>query len=43
MERSQPKGVKPKMRERQLRNGVNWQRALKQKGVKQTNVNNGWV
>ena len=35
IDRSQPKGVKPKMRERRLRNGVNWQGALKQNRVKQ--------
>jgi len=35
IDRSQPKGVKPKMREDGLRNGVNWQGALKQKGLKQ--------
>jgi hypothetical protein len=34
-------GVKPKLRERKLRIGVNWQRALKQKGVKQTGVKQG--
>ena len=33
--RSQSKGVKPKVRERKLRNGVNWQGNFKQKGVKQ--------
>jgi hypothetical protein len=32
-ERSQPKGVKPKMRERKLRSGVYWQGELKQKGA----------
>jgi hypothetical protein len=31
--RSQPKGVKLKMRRRELRNGVNWEGALKQTGV----------
>ena len=35
MQINQPKGVKPKRRERRLRSGVNWQGALKQKGVKQ--------
>jgi len=34
IEGSQPKGVQPKVRERKLRS-VNWQGALKQKGVKQ--------
>jgi len=33
--RSQPRGVKPKMTLRKLRNGVYWQGALKQKDVKQ--------
>jgi hypothetical protein len=32
---TQLKGVEPKMRERKLRSGVNWQGALKQRGVKQ--------
>jgi hypothetical protein len=31
----QPKGVKPKIKERKLRSGVKWQGAFKQKGVKQ--------
>jgi hypothetical protein len=35
IDRLQPKGIKPKMRERKLRSGVNWQGALKQEGVKQ--------
>jgi hypothetical protein len=35
MESSEPKGVKPKMRERKLLSGVNWQGTLNQKGVKQ--------
>jgi len=34
-EHRQPKGVKPKMRERKLRSGVNQQGALKQKSLKQ--------
>jgi hypothetical protein len=38
MERSQPKGLKPTMLDCKLRSGVNWQRALKQTGVKQTGV-----
>jgi hypothetical protein len=29
------KGVKPKIRNRKLRNDVNWQGAINQKGVKQ--------
>jgi len=33
MERSQPKGVKPKMRGRKLRSGVYWQGALKHRGL----------
>jgi len=33
-----PKGVKPKIRERKLGSGVNWQGALKQNSVKQTGV-----
>jgi hypothetical protein len=37
-EGSQLKGVKPKMRERKLKSGVNWQEALRQKGIKQTGV-----
>jgi hypothetical protein len=35
MQTNKPKGVKPKTRKRKLRSGVNWQVALKQKGVKQ--------
>jgi hypothetical protein len=35
MKINQPKGVKPKIGERKLRRGTNWQAALKQKGVKQ--------
>jgi len=35
IEGSQPKGFQPKMRERKLRS-VNWQGALKQKGLKET-------
>jgi hypothetical protein len=35
IEFSQSKGIKPKMRERKLRSGVNWQGALKQNGIKQ--------
>jgi len=35
---SQTESVKPKMRKRKLGSGVNWQWALKQKGVKQTGV-----
>jgi len=41
IEHSQPKGVKTKSRERKSRSGVNWQRTLKQKGVKQTGVKKG--
>jgi hypothetical protein len=35
MESSEPKGVKPKMRERKLLSCVNCQGTLNQKGVKQ--------
>jgi hypothetical protein len=35
MERSQQKGVKPKMRGRKLRSAVFWRVALKHKGLKQ--------
>ena len=35
MESNHSKGVKQKMRERKLRNGVNWKGTLKKKGVKQ--------
>jgi hypothetical protein len=38
MEINQPKSVKPKMRGRKLRSGVNLQWVLKQKGVKQTGL-----
>jgi hypothetical protein len=38
MERSQPRGVKSKMRGRKLTNSVNWYGALKQRGVTQTGV-----
>jgi hypothetical protein len=31
----QPKGVKPEIRECELRSGVHWQRTLKQNSVKQ--------
>jgi len=43
IECSRPTGVKPKMSERKLRSGVNWQGALKGKGVKYTGVKQGWV
>jgi len=33
IERSQPNGVKPKMRQRKLRSSVNWQGALKLREV----------
>jgi hypothetical protein len=37
IERSEPKGVKPKMKGHKLRSGVNWQGELKEKGIiKQT-------
>ena len=32
---NRPKGVKLKIREGKLRSGINWQEALKQKGIKQ--------
>jgi len=35
MEKRESKGVKLKAREHKLSSGVNWQGALKQKGVKQ--------
>jgi hypothetical protein len=35
VEINEPKSVKPKMRGCKLRSGVNWQGALKQKGIKQ--------
>jgi len=38
-ERNQPEGVKMKMIERKLRSDVNWQGALKKKGVKQKALN----
>jgi hypothetical protein len=39
--RSQPKGFKPKMRERKLRSGVNCQWRVSKKGLKQTSVKHG--
>ena len=36
--RSQPKGAKPKTKDRKLKIKVNWQEAIKQKGVKRTGV-----
>jgi hypothetical protein len=41
IERSQPKGVKPQVRERKLRSCVNWESALNQNGLKQTTVKQG--
>jgi hypothetical protein len=38
METNTPKSVKPKMRARKLKSGVNWQEALKQRHTKQTGV-----
>ena len=35
IQRTHPKGVKPKMRGRKLRSAVNWQGTLMQKRVKQ--------
>jgi len=34
MQINQPKGVKPKMTERKLRSGVNWQGALERAEIK---------
>ena len=42
MEIYQPKSVKRKMRGRKLRSGVAWMGALKQIGVKQTSVKQGF-
>ena len=38
IEHSQPKGFKPKMRDRKLRIGVNWQAMIQKKAY-----NKGWV
>ena len=43
MEVKQQKSVKPKMRRRRLRRDINWQGALKQKGVKQMCVKQGVI
>jgi hypothetical protein len=40
-ERSQQRGVKPKMRVRKLRSGAYWQGEIKHKGVKQVGVKQG--
>lgn len=40
---TQTNGVKPQMREHKLRSGVNCQRVLKEKGVKQMGVQQGLV
>jgi hypothetical protein len=40
---NQPKNVKPKMRKRQLRSGINWPAMLQEKCVKQTGVKHGLV
>lgn len=37
----QPRGVKRKITERNLRSGVNWTGALKQRGVKQVGIKQG--
>jgi len=42
MQINQPQGIKPKMKERKFRSGVNWHRVLKQKGIKQTGVKQGF-
>jgi len=39
---SQLEGVKPKMRKRTLRSGVNWQGELNKKGVN-NGLKKGWV
>jgi hypothetical protein len=41
LEVNHPKSVKLKMKEVKLRSGVNWQVALRHKGVKQTGVRQG--
>jgi hypothetical protein len=41
MQMNQPKGVKLKTTECKL-SGTNWQEALKQKGVKQTGIKEGF-
>ena len=41
MQMNQPKGVKLKMTECKLRSGINWQEALKQKGIKQMGIKGG--
>ena len=41
MQVNQSKGVKLKMRESTFRTHINWQGALKQKGVKQTGLKQG--
>jgi hypothetical protein len=38
---SQPKDITPKMGECKLRSDVNWQKALKQKGVKEMGIKQG--
>jgi hypothetical protein len=38
METNQPNRIRPKMKGRKLRSGVNWQAALKQTRLKQTGV-----
>jgi hypothetical protein len=41
METNQPKSVKLKVRGHKLRSGVNWQGALKQKGIKHAGIKQG--
>lgn len=41
MQMNQPKSVKLKMTECKLRSGINWQEALKQKGIKQMCIKEG--
>jgi hypothetical protein len=41
MQMNQAKGVELKMRECKLKSGINWQEALKQKGIKQMDIKEG--
>jgi len=42
MQINQTQGIKPKMKEHKFRSGVNWHGVLKQKGIKQTGVKQGF-
>jgi len=42
MQINQPEGIKPRMKERKLITGVHWKGALKQKGIKQTSMKQGF-